>query len=125
MCISTLDHIVICVRDMEPFVAFYRDHLDAQVVEGRAEKFDLHFGNCKLSLQSPDALPDFARNTKPGTANFCLVSDEDVTAIYGRLNAAGIEPVSELKERDGATGPIRSFHFHDPEGNLVELCNRL
>lgn len=123
--ISLIDHIVICVREMTPFVAFYRDQMGAEVDESRPGKVELRFGDSKISVQTQDMIPDFARQTLPGTANLCLVTDEPIDAVCARLNEAGVEQVSELKERDGAVGLIRSAHFQDPEGNLVELCNRL
>lgn len=123
--VSLIDHIVICVRELEPFVAFYRDHLGAEVEESRPGKCEIRFGNSKISVQTPESIPEMARNTLPGTANLCLVTSEDINVVCTRLGAAGIEQVSDLKERDGAVGVIRSAHFRDPEGNLVELCNRL
>ena len=123
--ISVIDHIVICVRKMEPFIVFYRDHLGAEVEESRPGKVELRFGDCKISVQTPETIPDIARQTLPGTANLCLVTSEDIDAVCTRLTEAGVEQVSDLQTRDGATGAIRSAHFRDPEGNLVELCNRL
>lgn len=123
--ISIIDHIVICVREKEPFIAFYRDHLGAKINESRPGKCEIRFGDSKISVQTVDSIPDFARQTLPGTANLCLVTSEDIDTVCARLAKAGIDQVSELKERDGAAGPIRSAHFRDPEGNLVELCNRL
>ena len=123
--ISLIDHIVICVREPESFVAFYRDHLGAEVEESRPGKIELRFGDCKISVQTPETIPDIARQTLPGTANLCLVTSDDMESVCKRLTNAEVEQVSELTTRDGANGPIRSAHFLDPEGNLVELCNRL
>ena len=125
MTISLIDHIVICVHEPERFVAFYRDHLGAQIEESRPGKCEIRFGDSKISVQTPQTIPDFARGTLPGTANLCLVTGENIDDLCERLKAAGVDQVSELKTRDGATGPVRSAHFYDPEGNLLELCNRL
>ena len=69
-------------------------------------KWSLHFGANKISLQDARTAPDIAWDTVPGSGNFCVLTDEPV-------------------EREGATGKILSVYFPDPDGNLVEVSNRL
>ena len=88
-------------------------------------KHEVCFGAAKISVQTPDTLPAIAANTRPGTANLCLTTDEPVADLLARLASAGIETVSPLAERGGALGPLLSAHIRDPEGNLVEIANRL
>ena len=114
-----------CVRDVDAFLAFYRDHLGATVRQSAPGKHEVCFGAAKISVQTPDTLPAIAANTAPGTANICLISDEPVAELFARLREAGIETVSDIARRDGATGALLSAHIRDPEGNLVEIANRL
>lgn len=123
--ISLIDHIVICVKEVEPFVAFYRDLLGAKLDESSPGKIELRFGNSKISVQTPESLPAIAQNTKPGTANLCLTTDEDMVVLCTRMEEAGFAAISPLRGRDGAVGAIYSAHFRDPEGNLVEVGNRI
>lgn len=119
------DHIVISAADVEATLRFYRDVLGMEAREERPRKWALHFGMSKISIQDASRLPDIARQTAPGTANFCLYTNLDITAVIARLQAHGIEIVDGPGERIGATGTIRSVYFNDPDGNLVEVCNRL
>ncbi|HVH16755.1 MAG TPA: VOC family protein, partial [Myxococcota bacterium] len=48
-----------------------------------------------------------------------------VERFAAALRGMGIEVVDGPGERDGATGKIRSVYFRDPDGNLVEVSNRL
>ena len=125
MTLTSIDHIVLVADDIQPLITFYRDHLGAKVEESRPGKFELIFGDCKVSLQSTANVPVIAHNTKPGTANVCFATLEPMPDLCARLVGAGVEQVSPLQERDGAVGKILSAHFRDPAGNLIELGNRL
>ena len=118
------DHIVLSCRSVTDTVAFYGDVLGLEVGEERPGKWAIWFGSNKISLQDEANKPALAAMTKPGTGNFCLLAESDVAEVASRVRAAGVEILDE-GERIGATGPIRSIYFHDPEGNLVEIANPL
>ena len=125
MKLTGLDHLVLCVRDIERTIAFYRDVLGMEPREERPGKWSLHFGVNKISLQDATAHPEIARDTIPGTGNFCVLTDEPIEHLVDALRERGIEIVAGPGERDGATGRIRSLYFRDPDGNLVETSNPL
>lgn len=120
-----LDHIVLCVDDVARSCRFYQDLLGMEQREERPGKWSLHFGAHKISLQDAAAAPAIARDTVPGSGNFCLLTDTPVADVATRLAAEGIAIVDGPGERAGATGPILSIYFRDPDGNLVEVSNRL
>lgn len=45
--------------------------------------------------------------------------------VIAHLAREGIAIVDGPGERAGATGPILSVYFRDPDGNLVEVSNLL
>ena len=125
MRITGFDHIVLCVRDVSRTMAFYEKVLGMQPREERPGKWSLHFGPNKLSLQDILSVSDIARATVPGSGNFCVLTDEPVENFANALRGLGIEIVAGPDERDGATGRLLSVYFRDPDGNLVEVSNRL
>ena len=116
------DHIVLCVRDVDATRAFYARVLGMTVREERPGKFSLEFGRHKISLQDAMTAPGIARDTVPGSGNFCLLSDTPVARWREHLAAEGVA-IIDAGLRDGATGTIDSLCFHDPDGNLVEVSN--
>jgi catechol 2,3-dioxygenase-like lactoylglutathione lyase family enzyme len=122
--LSGLDHIVLCVADVHATIAFYSELLGMQPREERPGKWSLHFGPHKISLQDARANPDIARDTVPGTGNFCVLTDEPVEEVAAMLRDHGVE-ITAAGEREGATGRLNSIYFRDPDGNLVEVSNRL
>jgi catechol 2,3-dioxygenase-like lactoylglutathione lyase family enzyme len=120
-----LDHIVLCVADVERAIAFYQETLGMEPREERPGKWSLHFGANKISLQDARTAPDIARETVRGSGNYCVLTDEPVDRLAVTLRARGIEIVAGPDERDGATGKILSVYFRDPDGNLVEVSNPL
>ena len=120
-----IDHIVLCVRDVSRTVAFYERALVMQPREERPGKWSLHFGSNKISLQDATSTPEIARHTVPGSGNFCVLTDIPVEELAGALRDLGIDILAGPAERDGATGGLLSIYFRDPEGNLVEVSNRL
>jgi catechol 2,3-dioxygenase-like lactoylglutathione lyase family enzyme len=123
--VRALDHIVLCVRDVAATRRFYEGLLDMEAREERPGKWSLHFGAQKISLQDAVTAPSIARDTVPGGGNFCLLSDQPMSEIVAQLAEAGVAIIDGPGERAGATGPILSVYFHDPDGNLVEVSNKL
>jgi len=122
--VTALDHIVLNVSDVAATRAFYERVLGMESREERPGKWSLHFGENKISLQDEQSLPAIAARTLPGTGNFCVISDTDLGEWRAHLEREGVEIVASGK-REGATGLIDSLYFTDPDGNLVEVSNRL
>jgi catechol 2,3-dioxygenase-like lactoylglutathione lyase family enzyme len=120
--VSGFDHIVLCVRDVAATRAFYERVLGMTAREERPGKYSLQFGANKISLQDAATSPSIARDTVPGSGNFCLLSDTPVAEWRTHLEAQGVA-IIDAGMRDGATGTIDSLYFHDPDGNLVEVSN--
>jgi catechol 2,3-dioxygenase-like lactoylglutathione lyase family enzyme len=123
--IEAIDHIVLAVRDVAATRRFYEDLLGMEAREERPGKYSLHFGAQKISLQDAAAVPSIARDTVPGSGNFCLLTGMPIADVVVELAQAGIAIVDGPGERAGATGAILSVYFHDPDGNLVEVSNRI
>jgi catechol 2,3-dioxygenase-like lactoylglutathione lyase family enzyme len=120
-----LDHIVLCVADVAATRRFYERVLGLESREERPGKWSLHFGAQKISLQDARAAPAIARDTVPGSGNFCLLTDTPIAEIVAHLQREGIAIVAGPGERAGAVGPLLSVYVKDPDGNLVELSNPL
>ncbi|WP_188608782.1 VOC family protein [Chelatococcus reniformis] len=125
MRIHTLDHLVLCVADVAATCAFYERALGLEPRQERPGKWSLHFGAHKISLQDAAAAPSIARDTVPGSGNFCLITDTPIATVIEHLGREGVAITDGPGERAGATGPILSVYFRDPDGNLVEVSNRL
>ncbi|HEV7313360.1 VOC family protein [Sphingopyxis sp.] len=120
--VTGFDHIVLCVRDVAATRAFYERVLGMASRAERPGKYSLQFGANKISLQDAATSPTIARNTVPGSGNFCLLSDTPVAEWRAHLAAHGVE-IIDAGRRDGAAGTIDSLYFNDPDGNLVEVSN--
>jgi catechol 2,3-dioxygenase-like lactoylglutathione lyase family enzyme len=121
MQVRSLDHIVLCVSDVAAMRRFYERVLGMESREERPGKWSLHFGANKISLQDAGASPDIARDTIPGSGNFCLLTDTPMAEVVTHLEGEGVTITAGPGERSGATGPILSVYFRDPDGNLVEV----
>lgn len=125
MKMRALDHIVLCVNDVTATRRFYERVLNMESREERPGKWSLHFGANKISLQDAAASPGIARETVPGSGNFCLLTDTPLDRVIQHLERQGIVTIDGPGERAGAVGKILSVYFKDPDGNLVEVSNQL
>jgi catechol 2,3-dioxygenase-like lactoylglutathione lyase family enzyme len=123
--ITSLDHIVLVVADVARTLAFYRTALGMRPVEHRPGQWALQFGPHKISLQAADGVPPIARRTTPGTGNFCVITNEPMARVVEHLERAGVRIIEGPARRVGATGPLLSVYFYDPDGNLVEVSNAI
>jgi catechol 2,3-dioxygenase-like lactoylglutathione lyase family enzyme len=125
MRVSGIDHLVLCVRDVAVTRDFYERVLGMKPREERPGKWSLHFGVNKISLQDARTAPSIARDTVPGSGNFCVLTDMPMDEVIAHLEREGVALVDGPGERAGATGSILSVYFKDPDGNLVEVSNLL
>lgn len=126
MKISRIDHIVLTVKSIDATCDFYSQALGMDVVtfgEGRkalafgAQKFNLHEAGKEFE-------PKADRPT-PGSIDICLITDTPIGDVVNRLKSVGVPAVEGPVERTGATGPIVSVYFRDPDENLIEVSNLL
>ncbi len=122
--VRAIDHFVLTVADVEASIDFYTRVLGLEAVTFADGRRALAFGSQKINLHQAGAeyLPH-AANPVPGAADFCLLSDVPVMDLAGHLASLGVEIIEGPVEKTGATGPLLSIYFRDPDGNLVEISN--
>ena len=122
--IERIDHIVLTVRDIEATCDFYTRVLGFEVVRFGDGRIALAFGSQKLNLHEKgrEFIPR-AQAAVPGSADFCLITTTPIEDVVGHLEASGVEIEAGPVPKTGATGPLISVYFRDPDGNLVEVSN--
>ena len=123
--IDRLDHLVLTVRDIEATCRFYERVLGMQRVNfsGRVA---LAFGGQKINLhQAGREFEPKATHPVAGSGDFCLITTTPLEEVMRHLAAWAVAVEKGPVSRTGATGPIRSVYFRDPDGNLVEVSNYL
>jgi catechol 2,3-dioxygenase-like lactoylglutathione lyase family enzyme len=121
--IERLDHLVLTVADIDITVAFYARVLGMQRENFGAGRVALRFGEQKINLHrvGREFEPKAARPT-PGSGDLCFIVDGPFEAALDHVRAQGVEILEGPVARTGATGPITSFYFRDPDENLVEVA---
>jgi len=119
--ITSLDHLVLTVADIEAAASFYeRLGMTREVVEG--DRLALRFGHQKLNLHQAGAeIEPHALRATPGSADLCFLVDGPIAAVEAQVRAQGLEIELGPVDRTGAEAKLRSLYLRDPDGNLVEL----
>jgi len=131
--IDRMDHFVFTVIDLDATCDFYSRVLGMELVTFSAaeagggaplERRALTFGNQKINLHQAgrEFVPRAIRPT-PGSADLCLITETPIEQVVTHLNASGVPIEEGPLPRTGATGPITSVYFRDPDGNLIEVAN--
>ncbi len=116
----SLDHVVIHVSDWSRSNAFYRDVLDAELIEteddGRARRY--RFGESQLNVHGPgvDASPVARRPVEPGNSDLCFAWPGPIAEALAHLGSHGVPVELGPIARHGARGPGTSICFRDPDG---------
>ena len=121
--ITSLDHLVLTVRDRDATVRFYVEGLGMELREFDEGRYALHFGTQKvhLHLAGREFEPKAALPT-PGSADLCFLTDRPLAEITARLASLGCPIIEGPVPRTGATGPMVSIYTRDPDGNLIEIA---
>jgi catechol 2,3-dioxygenase-like lactoylglutathione lyase family enzyme len=121
--IDRLDHLVLTVRDIDVTCAFYTRVLGMTVeIFGAQKRTALKFGRQKINLhQAGREFEPKAKTPVPGSGDFCLIASVPLDQVIAHLGACNVAIEQGPVDKTGATGPIRSVYFRDPDQNLVEV----
>ena len=126
MTLEKLDHLVLPVSDIDTIAIFYTTYLGMEKRTFGEGRVALHFGNQKINLHPAgwDYEPK-ARVSIAGSADLCFIVSEQVQLLQADLVDSGVEIIEGPVVRTGATGRLCSIYVRDPDGNLIELSNRV
>jgi catechol 2,3-dioxygenase-like lactoylglutathione lyase family enzyme len=124
MHIQRLDHLVLTVKDIETTVKFYVSVLGMQKEEFGAGRLALKFGNQKINLhQVGKEFEPKADKPVSGSADLCFITDVPLDEVMMHVLSHGVVLLEGPVKRTGATGPINSVYFRDPDLNLIEVSS--
>lgn len=122
MHVDRLDHLVLTVQDISVSTAFYLRVLGMQEITFAEGRKALVFGQQKINLH-PAAQPIAPHAAHPvcGSADLCFIVTYEIQEVLVHLQNCGVALEAGPVSRTGATGPITSVYFRDPDGNLLEV----
>ena len=120
--VDRLDHLVLTVADIHATVAFYQCVLGMQREVFGAGRVALRYGRQKINLhQAGREFEPKAERPTPGSGDLCFIAGGPLDTAMAHVRAQGVEILEGPVARTGATGPITSFYFRDPDANLIEV----
>jgi len=122
MNIDRIDHVVMTVRDLDATCDFYSRVLGMRVVTFAGGRKALAFGRQKINLHvAGREFEPKAAHPAPGSVDLCLIATGTLDAVIAHLGACAVPILEGPVAKTGATGPIRSVYFRDPDANLIEV----
>ena len=128
--IAGLDHLVLTVSDLIETLRFYQEVLgmraEAFQPQDGSTRWALKFGAQKINLhQAGREFAPCAQSPAPGSADLCFLSDQPLDEWQAHLDRLEVEVELGPVRRTGAMGVILSLYLRDPDGNLIEISNRV
>ncbi len=122
MQLKNFDHIVITTDNIEKMLDFYVRVLGMQLIENNG-RYAVSFGKCKINFHTVKGqFQPAAANPTYGSQDICLVAAGKIEDIAREIVACGWNLETDIVDRNGACGKMRSIYVRDPDGNLVEIC---
>ncbi|KAM0712450.1 hypothetical protein Q7P37_011546 [Cladosporium fusiforme] len=125
--VQSIDHVVLTVKSIQTSVAFYTTHLGMSHETFKSnegvERHALKFGSQKINLHlSGREFEPKAARVQPGSGDLCFITEHPIDEVFKSWESAGIEILegSQVVNRTGAVGKLRSVYCRDPDGNLIE-----
>ncbi|MGO1117277.1 VOC family protein [Rhodovibrionaceae bacterium A322] len=121
--ITSLDHLVLTVRDLEKTCRFYEQVLGMKREMFGEGRLALTFGRQKINLHAHPTphQPLVADVAAPGTADLCFLAEGSMADILAHLDSLKVPLFLGPVPRTGAQGPITSVYVRDPDQNLIEI----
>jgi catechol 2,3-dioxygenase-like lactoylglutathione lyase family enzyme len=120
--IARIDHFVLTVRSLETTLSFYERVLGLRRTITSGSPASLHFGQQKINVhESGHEFAPNARSAAPGSADFCLITNEAIETVQAHVETCGVTIELGPAPRNGALGAMTSIYFRDPDGNLIEV----
>lgn len=124
MKIDSLDHLVLTVKDIEATASFYLTALGMDIITFGEGRKALSFGSQKINLhQHGKEFEPKAQQPTPGSADLCFITSVPLPDVLDHLASCSVAVIEGPVRRTGATGPIVSVYFRDPDMNLIEVSN--
>jgi len=124
MDVDRIDHIVMTVKSIDATCTFYERVLGMQRVTFAGGRYALAFGRQKINLhESGREFEPKAHVAAPGTLDVCLITTTPLADVIEHLARCDVAIIEGPVSKTGASGPIRSVYFRDPDDNLIEVSN--
>ena len=97
-----------------------------RIIEFGEGRKALSFGETKINLhEKGKELEPKALNPVPGSIDICFITNIPMKDMLAHVDSCGIKVIEGPVKRSGSLGPIESIYLRDPDGNLIEVSNRL
>ena len=124
--IETLDHLVLYTQNIDDSVAFYENVLGMRKIVFGDNRIAVSFGKQKINLHpAQHPFHPHALTPVPGAADLCFITQLALDEAMQQVRDLGVEILLGPVTRNGAVGEIQSFYIRDPDGNLLEIANRI
>lgn len=124
--LKSIDHIVLTTRDLDQCVDFYTRVLGMTLERYGEGRLALKFGDHKFNVHPPGFEASIkAKTPTPGSLDLCFLADCPLDEVIARLKQHNIRIEEGPVIRTGARFAIRSVYVRDPDGNLVEISERV
>jgi catechol 2,3-dioxygenase-like lactoylglutathione lyase family enzyme len=124
MKISSIDHLVLTVRNIQATCQFYHQVLGMEVITFGDNRYALKFGEQKINLhQLGQEFEPKAGSPTAGSADLCLITLIPLQQVMEHCDRCGVPIVLGPITRTGANGKIESVYIRDPDQNLLEIAN--
>jgi catechol 2,3-dioxygenase-like lactoylglutathione lyase family enzyme len=126
MKIASLDHLVLTVASIEATCAFYTAVMGMTVETFAEGRNALHFVDQKINLHlAGHEFEPKADTPVPGSGDLCFITQTPILEVVDTLKTHKVSIIAGPVPRTGAIGDLISVYFRDPDGNLIEVSNRV
>ncbi len=124
--IRILDHFVLTVADINASLHFYVDILGMEKITFGEGRYAVSFGMQKINFhEKGKEISPHAHSPVCGSADLCFITDTPLDDVEEVLRENDVPLILSKVIRTGALGRLLSTYVRDPDGNLVEISNRL